>query len=272
MTTVSDLLTQLQKRLGITSPTARESDRLTESLYAAILRAAEDGLAGVGDSNVTGETYGSSSITVSAHTANTSTLTLSAVPTGTRANDVLKIGTNLYSVYSVSGSDIDVGGPIRDSLAGETGTVYRRTVPLPHTGPVYRVWSLTDGGPLEHTPDGFGKYRYETGCARGYEVNHDRDNEQALIVLWPIPDSETRLIISQRLSWDTVSTATTLPFPDSTLDSIMTNATHIWRTWKTGGVSPMELEGSRQDVKDAGTARRKGGKEAQVNDPLTRRV
>lgn len=271
MTTVSALLTQLQKRLGITSPSARESDRLTESLYAAILRAAEDGLAGVGHSNVTGETYGSSSVTVSAHTADTAVVTLASMPTGTRAGDVIKIGSNFYSIYSVSGSDLNVGAPVRDSLASETGTVYHCTIPLPHTGPVYRVWDLTNDGALEHVPDGFSKFRYQTGETYAYEVGYDRDNEQATIILWPIPTAETRVIISQRFAWDAVTTATDLPFPESTLDSILANATHIWRTWKVGGVSPMELEGSRQDVKDAGTARHKGGKESLVNDPLTRR-
>ena len=255
MATVSDLLTKLQKRLGITSPSARESDRLTEALYAAISRASEDGIAGIGQHHLTGATYGSEDVTVSTHSANTSSFTPSSVPTGTRAGDIIKIGSDLYTLYAV-GATFDVGAPIQSDLTGSTVTVYRRTVPLPHTGPVYRVWSLTNNGPLEHLSDGFAKYRFDTGTPAAYEVGYDRDDEQQAIHLWPIPTGAHRIVISQRIGWDTLSTSTDLPFPVSTQDAILSDATAAWRRWQTGGVSPMELEASRQDVTSNPTKKR----------------
>lgn len=269
MTTVSDIRTQLYKRLGITSASAREADRVLEALYAGIARAAADGIPGLAHSLVTAETYGESSTTVSSHSANTSAITLASMPTGTRPGDLLKIGSDTYSIYSVTGSVADVGGPIKDAIAGSTAvTVIHRTVELPTTGPVYRVFDLTNDNNLAHEPSGFARYGFDTGTPRGYEVIFDRSNNETVIGLWPAPDNATRVGVVQNIDFSTLATSTDIPFPIGALEAIMERAIACWRSWQVGGVSPAELEASRQSVKDAETGLNQGSTQPIVRDSL----
>ncbi len=269
MATVSALLTQLQKRLGITSPSARESDRLTEALYAGIARATSDGIPGLAHSLVTAETYGEGSATVSSHSGDSADITLNAIPTGTRAGDLMKIGGNVYSIYSIASLVVSVGAPIKDAIAGSTAvTIYHRTVELPNTGPVHKVFDLTNDNNIPHEPNGFVRYGFDTGTPAGYEVTYDRDNEETVVALWPAPSSATRLAIVQGYAWDTISTSTDLPYPVSALEAVLERATAAWRLWQVGGISPMELEASRVAVKDAETGLNQGGNEPIVRDSL----
>ena len=271
MTTVSDIRTQLYKRLGITSASAREADRVLEALYAGIARAVADGIPGLAHSLITAETYGQSSDAVAAggHSANTATITLDAIPTGTRAGDLLKIGSDIYTVFSISGSAIDVGAPIKDQIADATTvTVIHRTVELPNTGPVLRVFDLTNDHALAHEPSGFARYGFDQGTPKGYEITYDRDNSELVVGLWPAPDNATRLAVVQSFAWDSLTTGTDLPFPASALEAIMERAIACWRSWQVGGVSPAELEASRQSVKDAETGLNHGSTQPIVRDSL----
>lgn len=269
MTTVSDIRTQLYKRLGITSASAREADRVLEALYAGIARAAADGIPGLAHSLVTAETYGESGTTVSSHSANTSAITLASMPTGTRAGDLLRIDNDTYSIYSVTGNVADVGGPIKDAIAGSTAvTVIHRTVELPTTGPVYRVFDLTNDVSLTHEPSGFARFGFSTGAPKGYEVIFDRANTETVIGLWPAPDTATRVGVVQNIDFSTLATSTDIPFPIGALEAIMERAIACWRSWQVGGVSPAELEASRQSVKDAETGLNQGSTQPIVRDSL----
>jgi len=271
MVLVSTIRDNLYKRLGITSPSQRETDRVEEALYAGIARAVADGIPGLAHSLITAETYGQSSDAVAAggHSANTATITLDAIPTGTRAGDLLKIGSDIYTVFSISGSAIDVGAPIKNQIADATTvTVIHRTVELPNTGPVLRVFDLTNDHALAHEPSGFARYGFNQGTPKGYEITYDRDNSELVVGLWPAPDNATRLAVVQSFAWDSLTTGTDLPFPASALEAIMERAIACWRSWQVGGVSPAELEASRQSVKDAETGLNHGSTQPIVRDSL----
>lgn len=276
MVLVSALRDQLYKRLGITSPSQREIDRVVEALYAGIARAASDGIPGLAHSLVTAETYGESSATVSSHSANTATLTLNATPTGTRAGDLLKIGSEVYSVYSVTGTAVSVGSLIKASQASKTVTIIHRTVELPSTGPVSRVFDLTNENNLPHEPSGFARYGFDQDKPRGYEVIFDRDDNDGngtkelntVVGLWPAPSGATRLAIVQSVDFSTLTTSTDIPYPIGALEAIMERAIACWRSWQVGGVNPAELEASRQSVKDAETGINQGSTQPIVRDSL----
>lgn len=270
-TTVSSLLTQLQERLGITSPPTAVTNQLTRAIYVAITRAAQKGIPGLAAAHVTGETFAPSSFTVSSHTAGTSIVTPNALPTHARPGDVLEIGSKYYTVYDISGSDYDIGAPVQVSLAAASGTHYPNSVALPHTGPVKSVFSLDRRKSLDHMPNGYRETGFQPGTPRGYEVAYDRDNETALVTFWPPPDRAHRVVIDQDFAWDTVSTSTSLPFPDAALDALLEDATMFYRSWRTGGISPMEMEAGRQAQKATGQSLDGTSHQPITRDPLNHR-
>jgi len=276
MALVSALRDQLYKRLGITSPSQRETDRVVEALIAGIARAASDGIPGLAHSLVTAETYGESSATVSSHGTNSATLTLNATPFGTRAGDLLKIDSDVYSIYSVTSTAVSVGSLIKASQAAKTVTIIHRTVQMPTTGPILRAFDITNGNNLTHEPSGFARYGLGQGTPVGYEVIFDRDDNdgdgayglKTVVGLWPAPSSATRLAIVQSIDFSSLTTSTEIPFPISAFESIMERAIACWRSWQVGGVSPTELEASRQSVKDAETGLNQGSTQPIIRDSL----
>jgi len=266
MVSVLTLRSRLANRLGLSIITGPEQERLDEAIHAGLARIHEDGIPGFAYSELTAETFGTSAVTITAHTANTSSLALT-IPTGLNVGDVIKIGSTYRTIYDYSAAGIDVGSAIKDSLAGETGTIYHRTVRLPNSGSVEQVINLTNKTHLAHTPDGLTNYGLEpTGRTQGYEQRFAR-NGTAYLQLWPVPDAAVRLAIRQHFSLDDITAATDVPGTAAFYDAILERAAQVWRSWQTGGFTAGEAAASRVGVADSNTAAKQGGKS---NQPQSR--
>lgn len=251
MATVESLRDRLANRLGLSTFTSIEGERLYEALYAALARVYSDGDSGFAHSELTAETYGSSAITVSAHTANTSTLTLSAIPTGTAVGDVLVIGSKSWLIYDYGALSIDVGGNIKASLAAETGTIYHRTVQLPTTAAVLSVVDLTHNRALEHDPGGLVTYGLNiVSDPQGYEQRYSREGGTSYIGLWPCPSSAVQIAIKQGFAVDTLTASTNIEATEAFFDKVLGKAVAAWRSWRTGGPTQGEAAASSRETED----------------------
>lgn len=255
MTTVQALRTRLARRLGLSTLTSLEQERLNEALYAGLARVYQDGSPGYAHSELTAETFGSSAVTVSAHTANTSSITLSAIPTGTAVGDVLVIGSKSWLIYDYGSLNIDVGAAIKASLTGETGTLYHRSVQLPTTGSVLEVLDLTNNTPLAHEPGGLTKYGLKlVSQPCSYEQHYSRQGGTAYVSLWPVPSGAIQLAIKQGYNLDEISTDTDIEATEPFFDRVLEYAVLSWRGWQTGA----PLKATRDAVNDADTAAKSG--------------
>lgn len=251
MATVESLRDRLANRLGLSTFTSIEGERLYEALYAALARVYSEGDSGFAHSELAAETYGSSSITVSSHTANTSTLTLSAIPTGTAVGDVLVIGSQEWLIYDYGSFSVDVGGNIKASLTGDTGTIYHRTVQLPTTAEVLQVVDLTNGTNLEHDPGGLTTYGLNRiSDPQGYEQHYSREGGTSYIGLWPCPTSAIQLAIKQGYTLDDITESTNIEGTEAFFDKLLSKAVAAWRSWRTGGPTQGESSASSREVQD----------------------
>jgi len=258
MATVSALRSRLAQRLGLTTLTNAESNRLAEALYSAYARVMSERTPGYAFSNLTGETYGETAITISAHTANTSVMTLASLPTGTAVGDVLELGDNSYMIYSVSGVILDVGAPVKASEATNTGTIYHRNIELPHAGSVMVVVDTTNNQELEPMNSALARYGFDRAQPLGYEQHYDRANNKTYLQLWPVPDAATQVSIEQAFVTDLMTVDTDIQGTEQFHDAVMAKAMTIWRLWQLGGVSPTELAAAEFEVKDSSAALRRG--------------
>jgi|18_taG_2_1085343.scaffolds.fasta_scaffold00799_7 hypothetical protein len=256
MANLSSLATRFYNRVGITTASAIAASQVKEAINAGAARAASDGVPGLASNYFVGSTEGSTSLTVSSHSAGTSTITFSSVSADTRPGDVCDIDGVRYLVYSVNSdaNSIDFGSPIHSSKVGATVTLYQRTVQLPTAGRVLEVLELGNLIKLVPTPDGVTTYGLTSYTdVGGYEQLYDGTN--AYLVIWPVLDTAKNFAVKQLKSLSTMGDSDTLSWPDETLDAVLSRAVHIWRSWKTGGVSPVEASLSKEDIKDSSSGK-----------------
>lgn len=209
---------------------------------------------------------GSTSLTISSHDAGDTDVVFVSIPDSTRPGDIVEFGSDRYIVYSVDTDTetIEFGSGIQTAQTG-TATLYQRTVPLPTAGRVLEVLELSDLIELKPRPDGITTYGLgDGGGVAGYEQMYD--GTTAYLVIWPVLGDNKKFAVKQMKSLTTLSDSTDLGWPDETLDSVLSRAVQIWRSWQTGGVSPIEADLGKKDVQDS-AAGRQVSRPAQ---PLTR--
>jgi hypothetical protein len=263
MVEVQSLRSRLANRLGLSVITGPEQERLDEAIISGLARIHEDGAPGFAYSELTAETFGTSAVTITTHTANTSTMALS-IPTGLNVGDVIKIGSTYRLIYDYSAVGIDVGSSIKDSLTGSAATIYHRTVRLPNSGAVTQLVDLTNQHDLGLQPDGLIRYGLTPqGTPAGFEQRFAR-NGTPYIGIWPVPSSAIRLAIRQHFSLDDITPTTDIPGTEAFYDAILEKATAIWRGWQTGGYSQGELAATQQGLVDSRNAAKHGGTSSQT--------
>jgi hypothetical protein len=262
MVEVLTLRSRLANRLGLSVITGPEQERLDEAILSGLARIHEDGVPGFAYSELTAETFGTSAVTITTHTANTSTMALT-IPTGLNVGDVIKIGSAYRLIYDYSATGIDVGSSIKDSLTGSAATIYHRTVRLPNSGAVTQLIDMTNGHALKLEPDGLVQYGLDTQSApAGYEQRFAR-NGTPYIGLWPVPSGAVRLAIRQHFSLDNITASTDIPGTEAFYDAILEKATAIWRGWQKGGYTQGELAATQQGLVDSRNAAKHGGTSSQ---------
>ena len=255
MATLSDLVTRFYNRVGITSASTVEAAQVKEAINAGAARAAGDGVPGLATNSFVGEMYGSSSLTISTHDADDTDVVFTSIPDNTRPGDIVEMDGDRYIVYTADNATetIGFGSAIPDAQTG-TATIYQRTVELPTPGRVIEVLDLTDLVVLKPVPDGITTYGLDTRSGiGGYEQRYD--GTDAYLIIWPVFATARRFAIKQAKSLTDLLDAGTLPWPDETLDAVLSRAVHIWRSWRTGGVGPIESQLSIRDVQDSASAR-----------------
>lgn len=255
MATLTDLETRFKNRLGITTLSTVGQSQVREAINASAARLASDGLPGLSVNYFSGESIGATALTVSSHSAGDSTVTFTSVPTTpVVAGDVVKFSDNVFRlIYSINGSTYDFGSPITVQQTG-AATLYQRSVKLPSAGRVLEAINLDEYTKLTPDPDAILRYGLEpyTGVTR-YTQTFDGTN--AYLLLWPVHDSATRIGCKQFKSLSTLGALDDLGWPDETLDAVLTKALDIWRSWRTGGISPIEADLSKRAVRDTSDAK-----------------
>lgn len=266
MATLSTLTTRMMSRLGITTLSPAGQAQVEECINAAVTRLSNKGLPGLGDLSYTGEIVGSSTLTISAHTAGSSAVTMTAVPsTPVYPGDVVKFSDGVYrEIFAIAGFVYDFGSPILTAQTG-TLTLYQRCIKQPFPG---RVSGMYDQS-TEIVPESDENALMQFGLtprdsARSFAQRYD--GSTAYIVMWPVPSAATTFAVKQQRSWDQLLTTTDLPWPDATFDSVLGKAIAIWRSYRTGGVSPVEVDASKREVSDTHS-----GTEIATSDAITRR-
>jgi hypothetical protein len=192
----------------------------------------------------------------SGHSSGQSTFDVDAVPSNTKPGDFFKDADGgLYYIKSISGTTIDTGSPIWTQLEdAEILTVYRRSLELPTSAPVSQVVDTTNDRKIDIDGTNFIKMGLSTGTPVGCQQVYDRDLEQSLLRFYPAPTSTMLISIHLGHVFESPSSSTDIPYPESVLDAILERARAIWLSWRVGGVTPTELEGARRGVVDASGA------------------
>lgn len=195
MTTLASLRTRLQYRLGVTVASSAEEALDDESLNAAIAWTAAKGAPQLRQV-YSGYTLASASPTIT-HSANASTATLSNA-NGVYPGDILINATTgkSYLIRTVSGTTIDLGIPIVSSMTGNTVTVTRRSMPLPHAGTIWSVWQDA-GSELKNDPLVASRSPFTTGTPTTYTQTWAAEGGVSLLTLYPAPTTSTQYIITQ---------------------------------------------------------------------------
>lgn len=266
MATLSTLTDRMMSRLGITTLSPAGQAQVEECINAAVTRLSNKGLPGLGDLSYTGEIAGSSTLTVSAHTAASSAVTMVAVPaTPVYPGDVVKFSDGVYrEIFSIAGTVYDFGSPI---LTAQTGslTLYQRCIKQPYPGRVSGLYDQSTEVVSESDENALLQFGLvPRDSARSFAQRYD--GTTAYIVMWPVPTSATTFAVKQQRSWAQLLTTTDLPWPDTTLDSVLGKAISIWRGYRTGGVSPVEVDASKREVSDSHE-----GTQVGTSDGITRR-
>lgn len=143
-----------------------------------------------------GYTLASASPTIT-HTAAASTATLSSA-SGVYAGDILINATTSksYLIRTVSGTTIDLGIPVVSSMTGNTVTVTRRSLLLPHAGAVWSIWEQ-NGAELINDPIVAARKQFDTGPATHYTQSYGAEGGVSLITLFPAPSAATQYVIVQ---------------------------------------------------------------------------
>jgi hypothetical protein len=256
MASLSDLETRFKNRLGVTTLSTVGSAQVREAINAAASRLASDGVPGLSTNYFTAATAGSSTITISAHSATSSSVDFTSLPSGIFAGDIVKFPDGVYRlVYAVTDADtLDFGAGITDAQTG-TCTLYQRCVALPTAGRIVEMINLDDYTKLTPDPNALGRYGLEPHTAvERFTQGHDNASPTATAyaILWPAHTNAVNLAVKQ---YKSLTDGDDVNWPDETLDAVMSKAIDIWRSWRVGGVSPVEADLSKRDVKDSGDGR-----------------
>lgn len=252
-TTLSDLRTRLQYRLGIDTASSLEQSRIDEALNAAIAKVASDGLSGAALA-FSALARGTKSLTVDSHTANTASLTVTDTLTGEGIfpGDWLTIDSTgvkllIYSVDEAT-KTLGLGSPYDTQITG-TLTVQRRSVQLPSDGPVTLVRLEDDEVILEASTLSVGRWGFETGSPSYFAQHYSEGQEVSYLAFSPAPAEGDVFIIEQSKFRGSLSAATNFNFPEPVLNSILEEARKIHLGW-SGDVSPTEAALSERQARD----------------------
>lgn len=198
MTAYSALRTRLQARLGITVSSTAEEALQDEALNAALCVVAAEGAPQLRQTYA-GYTLATAAPTVT-HTASSATVTLSSVA-GIYPGDILSNTTTgrkyLIRTVTTSGATVNIGIPELTSMTGDTVTVYRRALPLPHAGTVWTVQELSSGRELKNEPLVAARVQFETGSPVAFTQGYAETLGSSYISLFPAPATATQFVVVQ---------------------------------------------------------------------------
>jgi hypothetical protein len=194
MATLSTLRTALTTRLGLSTLTTPETNRLDEALNGAVARIYGDGFPSLAESYV-GSVQGDLSTTITAHSAGTSVVSLASTA-GVFPQDILVVGATKYLVGSVSGLDIDLGIPVAGTLSGSV-TVTRRALELPHEGTVTQV-RVVEGRTLDPLTNADVMAPFDTASEPSHFMQRwSSDQDKSYVALYPAPSTTTQVVLKQ---------------------------------------------------------------------------
>ena len=252
-TTLSDLRTRLQYRLGIDTASTLEQNRIDEALNAAIAKVASDGISGA-TLAFSALARGTKSLTVDSHTANTATLTVTDTLTGEGIfpGDWLTIDSSgvkllIYTVDEAT-KTIGLGSPYDTQITG-TLTVQRRSIQLPSDGPVTLVRHEDDNVILDVSALSIGRWGFETGTPEYFAQRWSEDQEVSYLAFSPAPADGEVFIVEQSKFRGKLSAATEFNFAEPVLNSILEEARKIHLGW-SGDVSPVEAASAERQARD----------------------
>lgn len=254
MATLAQLQTRMTNSLGMSQVTAVAQAQLREALNQAVARLADDGLPGLITQYLNGETYGSSTLTISSHSADSSQVTFASLPDNTYPGDVVQIGSNRYLIYNVVSSTVlDFGAPIPSAITESTATLVRRSIKLPNQGRLMEVISLDYQTKLDPTTGGLEKWGLENHDSPS-EFSQGYDGTDAYVTIWPVINSAHKFGLRMSQNMTTLAESTELGWPDNVDNLVIAKALDIWRGFRVGGISPVEAQLSSTHTRDAGTA------------------
>ena len=252
-TTLSDLRTRLQYRLGIDTASTLEQNRIDEALNAAIAKVASDGISGA-TLAFSALARGTKSLTVDSHTANTATITVTDTLTGEGIfpGDWLTIDSSgvkllIYSVDEAT-KTLHVGSPYDTAISG-TLTVQRRSIQLPSDGPVTLVRDEAANALLEPSTLSIGRWGFDTGTADFFAQRWSEEQGVSYLAFSPAPSDGDVFVIEQSKFRSRLSSSTEFNFAEPVLNSILEEARKIHLGW-SGDVSPTEAASAERQARD----------------------
>jgi len=256
MATVSALATKVITRKGWARVTTQEQSRIEEAVAAAVHRANDDGLPGTAWESFSGETYGNLTLSDFTHVAKASTGTTTDALDNVLPGDIIEHSSTKRVIRHVdlSGTPgvIHLGASVQVQLA-TAATVYRRSVVLPTSGKVSRVWA--DGKYIKPTRND--TPMNDTGTAQYWKQLWDDVEGRSYLQLIPAPTKVTELVITQAADLGVLSTSTELDWPESLLDLIVQHAITILNSWQP--TEQLEAVLADKGRADASSARDAGG-------------
>lgn len=198
MTAYSTLRTRLYNRLGISTASTAEAALCDEALNAGFQKVVTEGAPQLRQV-YTGYTVAAAAPSVT-HTANSSTVTLSSVA-GIYPGDILNNATTgrkyiIRSVVPSPTNTVNIGIAEVTSMTGNTCTVTRRTLPLPHAGTVWEIREI-NGAKLTEDSTAASRFQFETGSPVAYTQAYGEESGTSYVSLFPAPDTVKQYLVIQ---------------------------------------------------------------------------
>lgn len=197
MVAYSTLRARLYNRLGISTASTAEAALCDEALNAAFQKVTVEGAPQMRQV-YSGYTVSAASPTVT-HSASSAIVTFNSV-TGIYPGDILNNATTgrKYIIRTVNADTVavNIGIPEPTSMTGDTCTVTRRTLPLPHTGTIWEIREV-NGQKLTEDPTAPSRFQFETGAPVAYTQGYGEYQGVSYVSLFPAPDSVRQYLIVQ---------------------------------------------------------------------------
>ena len=269
-TSLADMRTRLEDRMGYGSSSGVLSDQLDEALNAGIARAFADGVRGLQRDVFTGSTHGQTTAPVVAGaTSGTSVTmdngsggdpslhtTLHIAPqdileftSGDRSGEkvlIRELGTTSSNEETV----IDLGVPQATEIVNNTTVkITRRAIKLPSSGSIVGV-KLKDGRQLTYEPRNAVFDPYETGDPLYFEQRYSENTDTSYLILYPAPTSATVVTVIQNRAFVFDEA---FDGPEEALDAILERAVLAFKTWQgqTSGTEAGLAIGAVRDTDNA---------------------